>query len=367
METISISKRAMRRRTFLKGTAAVGVLSLPWVKRASAQQFSGKVLRVLTWSDPTGQAAVRNILRPFEAETGARVIPDLTGTTSDMIAKIRASASRPQYDLVILGGYGAATLGEANLLEKPDWAQIPNSRSLLPQYRSGADGYGVGYFLWTDGILYNTNVYGRAPASYDVLWKEESKGGVILVPPQSGGALELVIAAAKLAGGDAKNPDAGFALLAKLKDRILTITNNPARVAELFRANSGRLAAPYSPLLYTQYIPDPQYNMSGTYDIAEGFFVDLQLMVIPKGAPGDRAAIHALMNKALDPEVQGKMAEDVWYGPTNAQAVLSEKAKAIPYIASPDLIAKRAITLDAKFLASVRDDWVRRYAQAVGA
>ncbi|RWE74611.1 MAG: extracellular solute-binding protein [Mesorhizobium sp.] len=361
-------KGVLRRRTFLKRTAcaaAAGALSMPWIKTASAQEFAGKELRVLTWSDPTGQAAVRNILRPFETETGARIKPDLTGTTSDMIAKIRASAARPQYDLVILSGFGASTLAEAGLLEEPNWEQIPNSQDLSPQYQSGAKGYGVGYFLWSDGLLYSTSVYDHAPKSYQVLWSEESRGGVIVVPPQSLGAMELIIIAAKMAGGDAKNPDAGFKLLAELKDRILTVENNPTRLVELFRANSAITGALYSPLLYAEYIPDPEYKLSSTLDLEEGFFVDLQLMVIPKGHPGDRTAINALINKALDPEVQGKMAEEVWYGPTNTKAVLSGKAKAIPYIPSPDVIANRAVSLDADYLASVRDEWVRRYTQAI--
>ncbi|MER9173587.1 extracellular solute-binding protein [Mesorhizobium sp. M0955] len=362
-------KGTLRRRTFLKGTgcvAAAGALSMPWVKTALAQEFAGKELRVLTWSDSTGRAAVRNILQPFEVETGARIIPDLTGTTSDMIAKLRASATRPQYDLVILSGFGASTLAEAGLLEEPNWEQIPNSQNLFPQYRSGAKGYGVGYFLWSDALLYNTAVFDHAPKSYQVLWSEESKGGVLVYPPQSLGAMELIIAAAKMAGGDANNPDAGFKLLAELKNNLLTFENNPAQDAELFRSKSAISGAVFSPLLYAEYIRDPQYNLSATLDLAEGFFVDLQLMVVPKEHPGDRAAIDALMNRALDPEVQGKMAEEVWYGPTNAKAVLSEKAKAIPYIPSPEVIASRAITVDADHLASVRDDWVRRYAQALG-
>ena len=51
---------------------------------------------MLTWTDVTGQAAVRNIVKLFEKQTGARVIADLTGTTAQMVAKIKASAARPQ-------------------------------------------------------------------------------------------------------------------------------------------------------------------------------------------------------------------------------------------------------------------------------
>ncbi|MBW3096256.1 ABC transporter substrate-binding protein [Pseudohoeflea coraliihabitans] len=363
-----IDRNSFRRRAILKGAAGVAVaggLGMPFVRTASAQQFSGKELRVLTWSDPTGQAAVRNILQPFEAATGAKIIADLTGSTSDMIAKIRASAARPQYDLVILSGFGASALADAGLLEKPDLSAIPNTDRMFSQYRTGAKGYGVGYFLWSDGLLYNTNAHSTAPSSYDVLWDEANKGKIIVPPAENLGALELIMIAARMAGGDAQNPDSGFELLAKLKDQILTVSQNSPQMADLFRANSANAGAIYSPLLFADNIPDPAFNMSGTYDLAEGFFVDLQFMVIPKGHPGDAAAINALINQALDPEVQGKMAEEVWYGPVNQDAKLSDKAKASPYIPSPDVIANRTVQVDAEYLASVRDDWVRRYAQAI--
>jgi putative spermidine/putrescine transport system substrate-binding protein len=338
---------------------------MPWVRGAQAQQFAGKELRVLTWSDPTGRAAVRNILQPFEAETGAKVIADLTGTTSEMIAKIKASASRPQYDLVILGGYGGTTLAEAGLLEEPSWDLIPNSQNLFPQYRSGAKGFGVGYYLWSDGLLFNTSTFEKPPTSYNVLWGDKAKGRVIAQVPQSLGAMELIIVAAKVAGGSAEKPDPGFKLLKELKSQVVMLSNNSTQISELFRANSVSAGAVYGPLLFANFIPDPKYKVSATYDLAEGFFTDLQLMVIPKGHPGDRTVISALMNKALDPTVQAKMAEEVWYGPINMKTVLSEKTKALPYIPSPDLISKKAITLDPAYLAAVREEWTRRYIEAI--
>ena len=360
--------RPIKRRSFLAGTAATAAitgLSMPFVQRAQAMEFSGKEIRVLTWSDPTGQAAVRNILRTFEAATGAKVIPDLTGTTSDMIAKIKASAARPQYDLVILSGFGASSLNDASLLEKLDYSAIPNLANVLPEYRSGASGHAAGYFLWSDGLVYNKNQYPSAPTSYGVLWDSANAGKVILPPAENLAALELIVVAARLAGGDAMNPDPGFELLKKLKDQALVISQNASQIADLFRADSANQAAVYSPLVFADFIPNPDYHMSGTYDLEEGFFVDLQYMVVPEGHPGDSAVIYALLNHALDPAVQGKMAEEVWYGPVNSQAVLSDAAKASPYIPSPEVIAKRVNKVDPAYLASVRDEWIARYTEAV--
>lgn len=360
--------KPIKRRTFLAGTAAATTLAafpMPFIQRASAQEFSGKELRVLTWSDATGQAAVNNILKTFEQKTGAKIIPDLTGTTSDMIAKIKASASRPQYDLVILSGFGANALSEAGLLEPADVGALSNLADVSDSYKTGANGNAVGYFLWSDGLVFNTKAYPEAPKSYDVLWDAANAGKIFLPPADNLYAMELIIVASRLAGGDEKNPDKGFELLKQLRDRSQLISSNADQLADLFRTGSLNAGGVYSPLELSQYIPNAEYNVSGTYDLAEGFFVDLQYMVVPKGHPGDAATVNALINHALDPEVQGKMAEDVWYGPINGKAVLSDKAKSSPFIPSPEVIASRVNKVDAAYLASVRDDWVARYSEAV--
>jgi putative spermidine/putrescine transport system substrate-binding protein len=357
---------SVTRRTFVAGSAAAAAtLQMPWARRAAAADFSGKEIRVLTWSDATGQAAVRNILQPFEAKTGARIISDLTGTTSDMIAKIKASAARPQYDLVILSGFGASTLADAGLLEKPSADAIPNLAQVLPDYRTGANGFGIGYFLWSDGLVFNTKTYAQPPKSYGVLWDDANSGKIFLPPADNLYALELIIVAARLAGGDAQNPDGGFEMLKKLKERSLTISSNANQLADLFRTGSLNAGGVYSPLEMSGFIPQPDYHVSGTYDLAEGFFVDLQYMVVPKGHPGDTAVIHALVNQALDPAVQGKMAEEVWYGPINQSAVLSDKAKSSPYVPSPEVVKNRTVKVDAAHLSSVREDWMKRYSEAV--
>ena len=356
----------LSRRTFVAGAAATtAALQMPWVRRASAADFAGKEIRVLTWSDATGQAAVRNILQPFEKATGAKIIPDLTGTTSDMIAKIKASAARPQYDLVILSGFGANTLAEAGLLEKLPAEAVPNLAQVAADYRTGADGYGVGYFLWSDGLVFNSKTYSDAPKSFGVLWDDANKGKIFLPPADNLYALELIIVAARMAGGDAMNPEPGFAKLAELKERSLLISSNANQLAEMFRSSSLNAGGVYSPLEMSNFIPNPDYQVSGTYDLEEGFFVDLQYMVVPKGHPGDTEVIAALVNHALDANVQGKMAEEVWYGPINEQAVMSEKAANSPYIPAPAVIKNRTVKVDAAHLASVREDWIKRYTEAV--
>src|SRR5713226_6740017 len=107
-----MSEHDVTRRRFIKTVGAASVaaatFSTPFIHANAAEtKFKGKVLRLLTWSDDTGLAALRNIAATFEAKTGAKVIADRTGSTSEMVAKLKAAGSKPQYDVITLAGVGA--------------------------------------------------------------------------------------------------------------------------------------------------------------------------------------------------------------------------------------------------------------------
>lgn len=377
--TKKTKEQKMSRRQFIvkAGTAAATVSAFGMVGgfpnilgtkpvHAATQNFKGRDIRVLTWTDESGKAAVKNILKPFQTMTGANVIPDLTAATSEMVAKVKASAAKPQFDLIILSGVGAIELAKAGLLQKPDYNLIPNIERVFPNLRSGADGYATGYFLWTEGLLYNKKTFPNPPKSYKVLWDPKHKGRIYLPTPQFTQAMELTIVAARMAGGSMRNVEPGFKKLEELKDSVLTLGENPPQVAELFRANALDVGGVESPLMFPNYIRNPSYNLSATLDLEEGFFYDLQYMIIPKNHPGDDEATHALINYALDPVVQGKMAEDVWYGPINQDTELPKTVAEYPFVPTPQVIKERGISLDLDYLASVRSEWIRRYTEIFG-
>jgi len=147
-------KRGRRQAIKTIGAAlAASTLPMPFINvRAQQQQnFSGKTLRLLTWSDDTGTAALRNIAATFTAKTGAKVIADRADGTSGMVAKVKAAGDRPTYDVITLAGVGASGLGDAGLLVKPDLDKLPNLKDVVPQYRTGANGFGIGSALYKPG------------------------------------------------------------------------------------------------------------------------------------------------------------------------------------------------------------------------
>jgi putative spermidine/putrescine transport system substrate-binding protein len=363
-----MSEHDFSRRKFIKTVGAASVaaaaLSFPFIKAsASDMKFQGKTLRLLTWSDDTGLAALRNIAATFEAKTGAKVIADRTGSTSEMVAKLKAAGDRPQYDVITLAGVGAEGLASAGLLEKPELNRIPNLRDVPAQYQTGAGGHGIGYLLWCNSLIYSTRTVKEAPESYAALWDKDMAPNIFLPPPNWTEAMDLIIIAAKLAGGDAHNVEPGFKMLEKLKDRVITLGENPNQIAQLFRTGSLDMGGLYAPAFFPKQIRDPAYGLGATFGMKEGFYTDLMLSVMPKHRPGDTDLAYAFIDHSLDPLVQGKMAEDIFNGPVNAKAIISAEARKSPYILTPEQISEKAIMHDNAFLASVHDQWIRRYTE----
>jgi putative spermidine/putrescine transport system substrate-binding protein len=345
---------------------AASALPMPFVNlRAQEHNFAGKTLRLLTWSDDTGTAALRNIAATFTAKTGAKVIADRADGTSGMVAKVKAAGDRPTYDVITLAGVGASGLGDAGLLVKPDLDKLPNLKEVPQQYRTGANGFGVGYLLWSDGLIYNTSTLKSAPSTYEALWDPKYAGRLFLPPPEFAEAVDLAIIAAKLAGGSQQNIEPGFKKLAVLKDRVMTLGENPNQVADLFRTGSLDIGGIYSPAFFPAQIRKPEYKMGVTYGMKEGFATQLMFTVIPKAHPGDIDLIHAFINHSLDAGVQGRMAADVLNGPVNSKAMVPEESRR--YVPSAQQIAEKSVLHDDKALAVVQPEWIKRYTELFAA
>ncbi|MGO4852177.1 extracellular solute-binding protein [Phaeovulum sp. W22_SRMD_FR3] len=356
-----------RRGALTAGAGMAAALAMPAILRAQGMQnFAGKELRLLTWSDNTGLAVLNHIAKPFEEKTGARVIADRTGSTSEMVAKLRAAGSRPQYDVITLAGVGAVELAGDGLLAKPDLNKLPNLADVDPRFRTGAEGHGIGYLLWTGGLIYNTKTFQTPPTSYAEMWEASHAGRVFLPPATWTDALDTIFATGKMLGGDGTNAEAAFAKLAELRDNLLTFGENPAQLTELFRSDALDIGGVYAPAFFADELKDPaNSNMGATYDLDEGFYADLMYTITPKAKPGDDDLVHAFIDFTLDAHVQGAMAEAVLNGPVNQKAVMSEAAKASPFIIKPEQMGAKAVVQDKSFIAGVRENWIAQYTQSL--
>lgn len=362
-----MSFKITRRGAIKAGAGLATAFAMPSIVTAAGNKdFSGKTVRLLTWSDDTGLAILNNIAKPFEEMTGAKVIADRTGSTSEMVAKLRAAGTRAQYDVITLAGVGAVELSKDGLLAKPDLNQITNLNDVDPRFRTGADGHGIGYLLWTGGLVYNTKTFKEAPKSYAQMWDASHESRLFLPPATWTDALDTIFATSKMLGGDGTDSVAAFAKLAELRENLLTFGENPAQLSELFRSDALDIGGVYAPAFFAKELANPATsNMGATYDVEEGFFADLMYTIMPKSKPGDDDVVHAFMNYTLDAKVQGVMAEAVLNGPINQKAVMSDAAKASPFIIKPEQLGSNAIVHDKSFIADVREDWITKYTQTL--
>jgi putative spermidine/putrescine transport system substrate-binding protein len=362
----------LTRREFLETAAATaGALALascaptppPATEEApSAKPLEGKTLHLMTWSDVTGMAAVENIAKSFEKKTGAKVETDLIAATSKMVAKIKGAEGDQWADVVILSGVGGYQLQQAGLLERPDPAKLPNIDKVNPRFQFGAVGSAVGYNIFPDPIDYSTEVLDEPPTTWEVLWDEKYAGKLFLPAPYWVEALDLIIMASRLAGSDEYNPEPGFKKLEELKGRVVTLAENPPQVAEMLRTGELHIGGPFSHMFFAEQLQKGYPIGVAMESLQEGFFADLQLMVIPNGHPGDTDVVHGFINEALSTEMQEAMAESVYYTPINMEVSLPQDLLDTGYVLKPDQLTD-AILPNMEYMAAVQADWHKRYGE----
>jgi putative spermidine/putrescine transport system substrate-binding protein len=346
---------------------AVGATTMLRGRASAEESFKGKTLKFMTWDDKEGRAIAEHIAAPFGARTGAKVVPDLVGVTSLMISKLKAEAARPQHDVVVFVSYGAGVLSGQGLLEKPDLSKIPNLSSVPAKLQTLANGYAVSFMQDPSGLVYNKKFFATPPNTWEVLWDKKYSGKIFLPPPTEREALEIIALAARMSGGSEHDPEPGFKKLAELKGRVLTLSEEKHQIAELFRKGALAAGGPSAPVDLADYYSKPAYNLgSSVTELKEGFPFDLECMAILKGHPADTDVIHGFLNALLSPEGQGKVASIVLEAPVNRNAAISAELKNSPFMVGADAAAAKGMYLDPTFIASVRDEWSKRYTEIFG-
>src|SRR5690606_388093 len=130
---------------------------------AEAQQ----VVNVQTWGGSLGESFQKNIVEPFEAETGIDVVLSY-GMAADALAKVRAQQANPQVDIAMMGQTEAISLWNEGLLDVLDPAEIPNLANLVDSaVYADDDGsiFYVGMYGYVLELIYRTDRIDNPPES----------------------------------------------------------------------------------------------------------------------------------------------------------------------------------------------------------
>jgi putative spermidine/putrescine transport system substrate-binding protein len=298
-------------------------------------------LRMSFWSGAEGEAIVKHCVDPWQEKTGHTVVWE-PGYTSMNVAKVKAQAANPELDIVFMGDIGTYNLAREGLLEILDFSRIPTAANINEEFRSIADGAGLGWALWVTTVVYNTDVVEDPPTSWNDLWDPKYKDHVVLPAAGWTDALNVVLMANYLVDADPRvDASPGFEKLAELKDNVLLLGENPAQVAQLFQTGDIHIGV-YPIGVFQSYVQQGYPIGMQTVELQEGFFAEPLVLSVVKGHPGDIDVIHDFLDFSVGIQCQKGIAKDIWYSPVNTKVE-----------ATPELLAQPGIVMGPEKLAKI--------------
>lgn len=170
----------LNRRDFLGWTGRMGLVtgaagsSASWAGAAHAQGTLRLWLQSQWWRDKDAAAC--------EKATGLKVQNTPTASNTLTLSKLMAGGGR-EADVIQISHSFVPPLIAKGALHEIDFAQIPNSKSMFPEFdrpaylAGGGKQYGVPFVWGYDSLLYNADFVAETD-SYAVLFDEKNKGRV---------------------------------------------------------------------------------------------------------------------------------------------------------------------------------------------
>lgn len=143
-------------------------------------------LNVYNWGNYISQGIDGgiNVNEQFTKETGIKVNYTTFATNEELYAKLAGKGAN--FDVIIPSDYMIAKLISKNMLYKPDFSKMPNTKLiddnfLNPNYDPTSE-YSIPYTWGCIGIFYNKNMVDETEEQidWDIFWKEKYKDKMLM-------------------------------------------------------------------------------------------------------------------------------------------------------------------------------------------
>jgi spermidine/putrescine transport system substrate-binding protein len=310
---------------------------------AGAEVDKSKLAQTLSWYTWGGYTADA-ILKKFTDEFGPTIKVDTYGSNEEMEAKFKAGGN-PGYDLITPSDYMVSKMAAAGLLEKINYANIPNYKNIAAGHKGlyfdPNNEYSIAYNWGVTGLAYNKTKVKEPITNWGqvMAWPADLQGKLGLLDDQR----ELLGMALRQQGfsGNSNKPEeieaAKKALIALKKSANYVLSDSPGAstnlvagdvVAAMMYTNDANVARSQSPDIVF-VIPEPVST------------VWQDNSCIPKGAPSQYTA-EVFINWLCRPEIAAEFTsneETLLTTPNGAalSAGLVDKAKAEDKTVYPDV------------------------------
>lgn len=323
--------------------AAVGAI---FIGAASAAD-PGKLV-VASYGGSFQDAQIKAFFEPYAKATGAKI----TDTTGTGYAKVKAMVASGNVTWDVISADFAAFENEVkdDLLAPIDYSVV-KADGIPAELRTK---YGVGYMKATQNLSWSKTKFpnGLTPAQFfDPSVKARR---VMLLPPYYNLEFALLADGVKPADLYPLDVDRGLKVIDRVKDQIVGF-KPPSDVQALIQ--QGEVDAALAPGGRVNNAIKAGANWTFTYDSSLTF---IEYWAVLKGAPNMAEAMK-FINFAIQPQQQAELPRQIFYGPSNADALkLLDPALAKELPGYPDN-EKRGGQLNGKWwndnLASVQPRW----------
>ncbi|MEG1758224.1 MAG: spermidine/putrescine ABC transporter substrate-binding protein [Oscillospiraceae bacterium] len=299
-------------------------------------KFKGKniTIDVYNWGEyiSDGSDDSMDVVKEFEELTGVTVHYTNFASNEEMYAKIKSGGA--QYDVIIPSDYMIARMLGEDMLEKLDFANVPNFKLVSDVYKNmdydAKNEYSVPYMWGLVGLIYNGAVIEDEIDSWSALWDQKYIGQILMFSnSRDAFGISLLRLGYSLNETDTKALEEAAVELQNQKMLVQAYVMD-----EIFNKMEGgeALIAPYyagDAITMIEANPDLKFVIpkEGT-----NYFVDA--MVIPKGSKNKEAA-EMFINFMCEPEVSAANAGYIGYSTPIPEAFelldLDEVASKISY------------------------------------
>jgi putative spermidine/putrescine transport system substrate-binding protein len=338
----------MRRRWTAWVSAAL-IVFLTTAFSATVASAAGEVV-IAGWTGGYDKIFEEKILAEFLKQRGLK-IRWILGTSVGNIAKVKATQGSPEIDIVLADDIPQRAALNEGLWEPLDPGIVTNLASLRPVNRLPGD-QGVGLDLNILGIVYHRDVFKEKnlppPTSWNDFFRKDLHKRVLVPTITTGEGLMMLIQMARLAGGNERNVDPGFAKLKELAPSVLEFTRAAAIQNSLLQRGEGWMTI----------------QSLATASLAKQKGVPIEFVFPKEGSPARMATINVVKNgpnKRIAQEVVNYILGE------RAQEVLAEELKTAPANrhakVPPDIAAMldKLYPLDIDYINSVRPAWTERW------
>jgi putative spermidine/putrescine transport system substrate-binding protein len=324
------------------GAAVAATFAAPAILHAQTA-----TLKITTWGGKWGEIMKGEVLPAFEKEHKCTVSAD---QAFPFLPKLQASPKNdPIYDVLHTNSNEQWKAHEEGIVgAKLDPKNVPNLKDVYP-YANSDKIVGVSIFTSAIGLGYRTDKGLAKPTSWKDLADPKLAGqrGGYLIPVNSLGQAHLMMLG-KIYGTGFTDLDAAYKALEQLKPiKLFDFTGQMEKALLSAEVSMGVI---HDSGIFRY---DGQNQPVDFAIPSEGVVALEQVLNVTPGSKVKELA-YAYIDYMLRPDVQKKLAEAVWYSPSNTKVKLDAKYDA-KLFNTPEKVAK-LIQLDWKWYNARKDD-----------